>query len=64
MEELAGAAARSGRLGIAAARWDCRRNREPTDKRKEVSMMRAYYLKVIRHMLSTAVLTGFLAGAN
>jgi hypothetical protein len=64
MEELAGAAARSGRFGIASERWDCRRNREPTDKKKEVSIMRAYYVKVLRHMLSTAILTGFFVSTN
>jgi hypothetical protein len=26
--------------------------------------MRTYYWKVFRHLLSTAVLTGFLAGSN
>jgi hypothetical protein len=29
-----------------------------------VRMMRTYYWKVFRHLLSTAVLTGFLAGSN
>jgi hypothetical protein len=64
MEELAGAAAWSGRLRIAPERWDCRRNRLSTDKRKEVSTVRAYYAKVFRHLLSTTVLTGFVGGAN
>jgi hypothetical protein len=31
---------------------------------KETTKMRAYYWKVFRHVLSTAVLTGFLAGNN
>jgi hypothetical protein len=38
------------------------RARAPENKGDEE--MRAYYVKVIRHMLSTAVLTGFLGGAN
>jgi hypothetical protein len=32
--------------------------------REEVSTMLTYYVKVLRHMLSTTVLTGFLAGNN
>jgi hypothetical protein len=39
MEELAGAAAQSGRLGIAPERWDYRRNRVSTDQRKEEKAM-------------------------
>jgi hypothetical protein len=31
---------------------------------KEVSRMRAYYVKVFRHVLSTTVLTGFGIGSN
>jgi hypothetical protein len=29
-----------------------------------VSIMRAYYVKVIRQMFSMAILTGFLSGFN
>jgi hypothetical protein len=32
--------------------------------REEVSTMLRYYVKVLRHMLSTAVLAGFLSGNN
>jgi hypothetical protein len=35
-----------------------------TLKGGKVRKMRTYYVKVFRHLLSTAVLTGFLAGAN
>jgi hypothetical protein len=31
---------------------------------EEVITMRTYYLKLSRHLLSMAVLTGFLAGNN
>src|SRR5918997_5708216 len=34
----------------------------PPRSREEVNLMRAYYVKVFRHLLSTAVLTGFLGG--
>jgi hypothetical protein len=35
-----------------------------TGEKGEEKEMRAYYWKVFRQMLSTAVVTGFLAGAN
>jgi hypothetical protein len=35
----------------------------PPEKKGE-EQMRAYYVKVLRHMLSTAVLTGFMSGGN
>jgi hypothetical protein len=35
----------------------------PSEKRGD-EQMRAYYVKVFRHLLSTTVLTGFLSGAN
>jgi hypothetical protein len=36
----------------------------PPKSREETSIMRKYYVKVIRHMLSTAVLVGFFATEN
>jgi len=36
----------------------------PAKSREETSIMRTYYVKVLRHLLSTAVLTGFLSGTN
>jgi hypothetical protein len=36
----------------------------PPRSREETSIMRAYYVKVIRHILSTTVLSGFLGGSN
>jgi hypothetical protein len=38
--------------------------REGSPERKGAEQMRAYYWKVFRHLLSTTVLTGFLAGMN
>ncbi len=38
--------------------------REAARAERGDEQMRAYYVKVIRHMLSTAVLTGFAAGSN
>jgi hypothetical protein len=35
----------------------------PSEKRGD-EQMRAYYVKVFRHLLSTTVLTGFLSGLN
>jgi hypothetical protein len=37
---------------------------ERPPEKKGDKQMRAYYVKVFRHMLSTAVLTGFLGGSN
>jgi hypothetical protein len=39
-------------------------NATTTLRGEETRKMRAYYWKVFRHILSTAVLTGFLAGNN
>jgi hypothetical protein len=36
----------------------------PPKSREEEKLMRTYYVKVFRQMLSTAVLTGFLVGSN
>jgi hypothetical protein len=36
----------------------------PPKSREEVNLMRTYYVKVFRHMLSTAVLTGFITVAG
>jgi hypothetical protein len=38
--------------------------REVAQEQRGDEQMRAYYVKVLRHMLSTAVLTGFLSGNN
>jgi hypothetical protein len=51
-------------LGLLTEGWSCRRNRELTDDREVVSIMRSYYVKVLRQMVSMAILTGFVGGHN
>ena len=41
-----------------------RPTREAAQQQRGDEQMRAYYVKVFRHMLSTAILTGFLGGTN
>jgi hypothetical protein len=41
-----------------------RPTREAAQEQRGEEQMRAYYVKVLRHMLSTTVLTGFLSGGN
>jgi hypothetical protein len=43
-------------------RWSGPPGRPPSKKGDE--QMRAYYVKVFRHLLSTAVLTGFFGTTN
>jgi len=41
-----------------------RPTRERPPQKKGEEQMRAYYVKVFRHLLSTAVLTGFFSAGN